>query len=122
MASGMKFDMSQMLQGLSECESKTLAAVHKYADTSAGKLESHAKVHAPWQNHTGDARRRLKGDSLPVENGFKLRLAHGVEYGIWLEVANERRFAIIEPTIRQVGSSEIMPGFNRLLDRLGGGK
>lgn len=122
MASGFRFDATQLLEGMADFQTKAEAAIQKYAETSAGKLESTAKTDAPWQNHTGDARRRLKGDALPVENGFKLRLAHGVEYGIWLEVANERRFAIIEPTIRKVGSSEIMPGFTRLLDRLGGGK
>ena len=122
MSASFKFDLSSLVSSLDGAESKLEAALRVYADTSAAKLESSAKENARWQDRTGDARRRLKGDALPVPEGYKLRLAHGVEYGIWLELANERRFAIIEETIQRVGSTEIMPGFERLMDRLGGVK
>lgn len=120
MSTPFRMDMSGLINGLVESEDRAQAAIKRYADTSAEKLEAYAKQNARWQNHTGDARRRLKGDSLPVQNGYKLRLAHGVDYGIFLEMAHERRFAIIEETIQRLGSTEIMPGFEHLLDRLGG--
>lgn len=122
MSTSFKFDLSGIANGLSGAEDKIQAALKAYAESSAIKLEASAKENARWQDRTGDARRRLKADALPVTEGYKLRLAHGVEYGIWLELANERRFAIIEETIQQVGSTEIMPGFERLMDRLGGVK
>jgi hypothetical protein len=37
-----------------------------------------------------------------------------------LELANEKRFAIIQPAIEYVGAFEIMPGFERLIERLNG--
>lgn len=122
MSSDLRMDQDDLEGGLSDFEARLMEAVRAYAQASANKLEAYAKENARWQNHTGDARRRLKGDSLPIENGYKLRLAHGVDYGVFLEMAHERRFAIIEETIQRVGSSEILPGFQHLLDRLGGGR
>lgn len=122
MSSDLRMDQDDLERGLSDFEARLMEAVRAYAQASANKLEAYAKENARWQNHTGDARRRLKGDSLPIENGYKLRLAHGVDYGVFLEMAHERRFAIIEETIQRVGSSEILPGFQHLLDRLGGGR
>lgn len=122
MSSDLRMDQDDLERGLSDFEARLMEAVRAYAQASSNKLEAYAKENARWQNHTGDARRRLKGDSLPIENGYKLRLAHGVDYGVFLEMAHERRFAIIEETIQRVGSSEILPGFQHLLDRLGGGR
>lgn len=119
MTSSFHFDPEKLLRGLENFESKSQAAIRKYAETSANKLETEAKINARWENHTGDARRRMKGDSLPVAEGYKLRLAHGVDYGIFLELAHERKFAIIEETIDRVGTSDIMPGFQNLMGRLG---
>ena len=99
--------------------SRAEVALSMYAQDSALKLQNAAKENRPWTDRTGHARQRLFADSTRVQNGYQLRLAHGVDYGIWLEFAHERRFAIIEPTITYVGTFEIMPGLNKLLDRLG---
>lgn len=120
MNSGFTFDLSGLLEGMTSAEDRVDAAVRRLAEVGAIKLEDSAKQNARWEDRTGDARRRLKGDVLPVSNGYKLRLAHGVDYGKWLELAHEKRYAIIEETIQKVGSDEIMPAFRRLLDRLGG--
>lgn len=121
MSNPFRMDVDTILRGLSDMDDRTDAAIRRFAGTSAEKLEAYAKENARWENRTGDARRRLKGDVLSVENGYKLRLAHGVDYGVFLELAHEREYAIIEETIETVGSSDIMPGFNHLMDRLGGG-
>lgn len=114
-----KFDPSDLLNGLTKFESKSDAAVAAYAETSALKLQNYAKENRRWTDRTGHARQRLTGTSGKVADGYKLTLAHGVDYGIWLELAHEKRFAIIQETIQTVGSNEIMPGFQRLLERLG---
>ena len=54
-----------------------------------------------------------------MDNGYRITLAHGVDYGIWLELAHEKKYAIIPETIRVVGDGEILPGFERLIERLG---
>ena len=119
MSANFKIDASKLLSRLESTETRSMAAIRMFAETGATKLESAAKENARWQDRTGHARQRLKGDALPVAKGYKLRLAHGVDYGKWLELAHERRFAIIEETIEYVGTFEIMPGFKKLLNRLG---
>ena len=116
---GFNLDISDLVKGLEKFESKSDAAISAYAQTSALKLQNYAKQHHPWTDRTGHARQRLTGSSYKVEKGYELSLAHGVDYGIWLELAHEKRFAIIDPTINYVGNNEIMPGFQRLLERLG---
>lgn len=113
-----KFDASMLEGGLLNFENKAQAAIRMYAETSALKLQNSARKNARWTDRTGHARQRLTGDVLIVSNGYKLRLAHGVDYGKWLELAHEKRFAIIQETIDSVGTYEIMPGFQQLLKRL----
>lgn len=113
-----KFDKSMLDGGLLDFENKAQAAIRMYAEQSALELQNNARQNARWTDRTGHARQRLTGDVLVASNGYKLRLAHGVDYGIWLELANEKRFAIIPETIEYVGTFQIMPGFERLLKRL----
>lgn len=114
-----KFDAKGLLNGLAEFGDRADRGIQMYAETSALKLQNHARQNAKWTDRTGHARQRLTGDVLIVSNGYKLRLAHGVDYGKWLELAHEKRFAIIFPTIQEVGTNQIIPGFEKLLERLG---
>lgn len=118
MSAGFSLDTSKLFAGMSELETKAQAAVRMYAETSALKLQNYARKNRPWTDRTGQARQRLTGDVLIASNGYRLRLAQGVDYGIFLELEHEKRFAIIMPTIEYIGSNEIMPGFRNLLERL----
>lgn len=118
---GLTMDFSSLLAGLSEAESRTEAAIRLYAETAAQKLQDSARENARWTDRTGHARQRLTGSSYPVTEGYKLSLSHGVDYGIWLELANEKKYSIIPETIEYVGTFEIMPGFEKLMEKLGGG-
>lgn len=118
MSSSFKLDASSLESGLNALMNRSQAATRMYAETSATKLQNYARNNAPWTDRTGQARQRLTGTAMIVANGYKLRLAHGVNYGIWLELAHEKRFAIIQPTIL-ANTGEIMEGFNGLLERLG---
>lgn len=120
MASGFSFDISGMLTGLSEFESKQDAAVRMLAEQGAQKLQDSARENRKWTDRTGQARQRLHGYVGKIPEGYRISLAHGVDYGIWLELAHEKRFAIIPQTIEYVGTFEIMPGFERLIERLNG--
>lgn len=53
----------------------------------AGRMEGEAKVRAPWTDRTSTARRSIHGDvDVKVPNRvFTLYLAHGVQYGRYLE-------------------------------------
>lgn len=117
----MKFTMNtaMLMMGLKKVESRAMIAIRMYAQTSVKKLESDAKANARWTDRTGDARKRLIGYLTETPTAVRLNLSHGVDYGIWLELANEKRFAIVEPTIRMT-SPYILRDFQGLLNRLGG--
>ena len=114
----MQLDDSEIRKNLQEMMS--MAAVKMYAETQAKNLEGYAKENRPWTDRTGDARKRLTGYVTEIENGYRINLAHGVDYGIWLELAMEKRFAILEPTIRLKGA-EVIRGARQLWKNLQGG-
>lgn len=114
-----KFDKSKLERGLSQFQDKAMAAIEMKVSTKyAPKLQENAQLNARWENQTGEARRRLNGSYEVVSDGFKLILAHGVSYGIWLEMAHEKRYAIIMETIEYVGTYEIMPDFEKFIEKL----
>lgn len=118
MAGNIRWDISSIVEGLKQLRLKTEAAILTYGNTQATKLESYAKQNAPWTDRTGDARRRLSCKCEKVDSGIRLTLSHGVDYGLWLEIAKEKRYAIIEPTIR-LKSQDVMAGFANLMEGLG---
>lgn len=116
-ASSFKFDAKSLLQGLSTTESKADAAIRMYAETAAVNLEAYMKSNRPWVDRTGNAKARLTASVQKLMDGYRIALAHGVTYGIWLELANEKRYAIIQPTIL-AKSNEVFEGYEHLLDKL----
>lgn len=107
-----------MEEGLSLFENKADIALKAYAETAAKKVESYAKTHAIWEDRTGDARKRLTGSVIHSSRGYKIKIAHGVNYGKWLELANEKLYSICKPSIDAM-SPEVLRGMNKLLERLG---
>ena len=119
MADGFHLDISGLLRGLEGHETRADAAIRMYAEQSALQLQNAAKENRPWVDRTVHARQRLRCSVTTISNGYRLILAHGVDYGLWLELAHEKKYSIIPKTIEYVGTFEIMPGFERLLERLG---
>ena len=74
------------------------AGLHALLLNWAGTMEDYAKSHAPWTDRTGHARQSLHGGVDTDGGQFVLYLSHGVEYGIWLELAHGRNYAIVGPT------------------------
>ena len=115
----MRMDISNMAARLESMSERADAAVRVFAEQGATKLRSNAQSNAKWTDRTGHARERLNAYVSATATGYRITLAHGVDYGIWLELAHEKRFAIIPQTIEYVGAFEIMPAFTRFLERLG---
>lgn len=113
-----RFDYSKLASGLIGAEYRVNLAIRMYAEQGALQLQNYAKEHRRWTDRTGHARQRLTGYVGKISFGYRVYLAHGVDYGIWLELAHEKKYSIIPETIQYVGTTEIMPGFERLLERL----
>lgn len=118
--SGLSFKLDDLYKGLDKLEDKSDSAIRMYAETGGQKLVSSAKENRKWTDRTGRARASLNSSVAKISSGYRIYLAHGVNYGIYLELAHEKRFAIIPQTIEYVGTFEIVPGFEKLLERLGG--
>lgn len=59
----------------------------------------YAKESAPWSDRTGSARDGLEVDVYEEDGAVSLVLFHTVDYGLWLEVIQSGRFAVIMPTL-----------------------
>lgn len=75
----------------------------RIAHEQAAEMQAYARSNAPWQDRTGAARAGLTATVEETGPIGTIVLSHGVDYGIWLEVANGGRFAIIAPTIDVFG-------------------
>ena len=109
-----KFDANNLIKGLAEREIKTRAALGLYADTVAKKMETHAKSNKPWVDRTGRAKQSLNSSCKWVGDVARVELSHGVYYGIYLELCNEKKYAIIKPTI-DIISPQAIRGLNKIL-------
>lgn len=89
------------------------AEVVLLAQRWAGTLEARAKTHAPWTDRTSNARNGLFGTTEVRGNEIIIRIGHTIEYGVFLELANEGRFAILKPTITD-STAEIFDSYRKL--------
>lgn len=90
-------------------ERRTLVA----AEAFAPRAERHMKERAPWTDRTGAARNGLTARAEPRPHGAAVVLAHGVDYGIWLEIAHSGHYAIVIPSV-----VDLAPDFMALAARI----
>lgn len=118
MAFQLEYDKSTLSKNLDKMSVKLGAVVLMYAATKASELQSKMKLNRPWTDRTGMAKALLNAKvSQPNKNIVRITLAHGVDYGIWLELAHEKNYAIIAPTIREEGP-RIIEDLNNLMSKL----
>lgn len=103
--------------GLSGKLNKAMAAAVEYAATQS---ETSMKRNAPWQDQTANARNGLHTLAFHEGTTHGYHLAHGVPYGIWLEVRWDGRYGIIPQSVQE-GGMMVMSLMAKLLAGLGGG-
>ena len=122
MAFTLDYQKSTLAKGVGTLDDKLNVALLMYATTKASTIEGKMKSNRPWTDRTGEAKRQLTVKvSKPKPEIIRLTLAHGVNYGIWLEFAHEKNYAIIAPTVNQEGPN-LITGLANLMNRMGGGK
>lgn len=78
--------------------------VRNLVDYYAGVMEQWMKINAGWTDRTGNARQTLSAQVEAISRDMmEIILAGGVDYFIWLELANAGRFAIIGPALDYFG-------------------
>ena len=118
MAFRLDYNGSSLKRNLDNMSTKLGAVILMYSATKASELQSKMKLNRPWTDRTGMAKAMLSAKvSQPSQNIVRITLAHGVSYGIWLELAHEKNYAIIAPTIREEGP-RIIEDLGDLMSRL----
>lgn len=95
--------IEEMKKNLEQIPERTSAALYAYGRTAAASLQGEAQRNRPWTDRTAQARQRIKGYCVKTDTGIRIYLAHGVDYGVYLEFANEKKYAVIYPTLRRKG-------------------
>ncbi len=103
-----------LLKAIEQYGAKVLVAVHAVADFIAQRLQDDARRDAPWTDRTGNARSGLFSlvDDA-AEKIVSIYLAHTMDYGVFLELANGGRYAVIMKTIEKDA-----PLLKQMLDEL----
>lgn len=109
-----RVDISKLEKALDNMETKSQVAIKMFATEGAKKFQNYAKLHRPWTDRTGHARQRLTGWVETFSDKTRIHIGHGVDYGVYLELSHEKRYAILQPTVNAV-SPEILEGFKELL-------
>ena len=118
MAFQLNYDKSTLKKNMDKMSTKLGAVILMYAATKASELQAKMKINRPWTDRTGMAKALLNAKvSQPNENIVRIALTHGVDYGIWLELAHGKNYAIIAPTIREEGP-RIVEDLNNLMSKL----
>lgn len=113
----MPLDLSEIYENLRKLPDAVEKAVLAYGKTAGEKLRVKAVEDRPWTDRTAHARQRLHSDVKRIETGIRIILAHGVEYGVYLELAHEKKYAVIYPTLLEMGPS-VMEGLEGLFYRI----
>lgn len=74
-------------------------------------------IRLKWRDRTTVARQRVNTTVETVPEGYRLRLAHGVWYGVYLEQTLGKVYAVIEPALK-TKSPEILKGWGIVLAKL----
>ena len=91
-----------VMRNLESFPKKLKAALAMDSQNIAYSMEAWAKSNAPWTDRTGHARQFLRS-TVKWQNSdtLMISLSHHANYGIYLELCNAGRYAILEKAIAQ---------------------
>jgi hypothetical protein len=82
---------------------KVEEAIEEVSKMLAKEIEMEMKSKAPWKDQTGKARRELAAEAGKTGKDIvEMFIVHGVDYGVYLELARGQRYAIIQPTMQRM--------------------
>lgn len=95
-------------------EKKVRASIGVYADTAAKKMEGEAKRDGPWIDRTTNARNSIQGNSGWQGNKAVITLSGNMDYSPYLELAREKKYAVLVPTIQR-NAPDIINGYKKVV-------
>lgn len=120
MGDGVTWDSRDLARKLFEVPEKADRALTAIVHLYSPRVEAHAKTNAPWTDRTSNARNGLFARPVTDKGRrYAVVLAHTVNYGIWLEIRNAGRYAVINPTVNTMGP-QVMRTASHLFDAMFG--
>lgn len=99
MATGFRIELSELDHNLRNFDDRARAAISKVMLYQAAGSETYMRTHARWTDRTTNARNGLFATVIHnTSDNWLMVLSHGVDYGIWLEVIQGGKYAIVRPT------------------------
>ncbi len=75
------------------------SSIFLLAQQFAAEIESWMKANASWDDRTGNARQTLQAEAEQELTEIAIRIFHGVDYGVYLELSNQGQYAILGPAL-----------------------
>lgn len=114
MSSKFTFSGGALQANIRQVPDKVDAMVTKVTDYYGVRGENTMRKDAPWQDRTTNARNGLHVVVEHTRDRHTLTFAHGVPYGIWLEVRWAGKYSIIMPSVLKEGRA-MMKSFKKIL-------
>lgn len=93
----------QVIKNLYKWATMKKAGIEGVSRVASLNTQNYARANKRWQDRTGNARAGLNGGYFwETPEILKLFIAHSVDYGVYLELANDRKYAILSESINKV--------------------
>lgn len=112
-----RMNTKEITREIGRLDQKAKLAIRAIVERNAVEGLGYAKVSAPWTDQTGAARAGLSANTEHSSSSHKIIFAHGVHYGIWLEVKNSGKYEIILPTVARTGG-QIMSDLSGMFGKM----
>jgi predicted peptidase len=108
--------LAEVLSNLGKWAEEKRAGCEGVARVTAVNAQNYARQNHPWINRTGHAQAGLNGGSFwESPSILKTYLAHSMSYGVFLELANDRKYQILEESLNQYKDS-FYNGIKRIME------
>nr|DAZ68484.1 MAG TPA: type I neck protein [Caudoviricetes sp.] len=98
MANTITIDTSEFDSNIRQFNATMQAQLGVVGSTISRNMQTYAKANHPWTNRTYSAQNKLKGEYKLTDNDLDISIAHGVDYGYYLETRADfdGRYKILE--------------------------
>ena len=94
--------VDQVKNNISKIFETRKAKLYALALSYAGQAINKARKEKEWTDRTSQAVERMFTKAFIDDDEIGFFLSHGVIYGIYLELANDRKYEIIRPVIAEL--------------------
>ena len=94
-------NVNEVVNNIEILDDRLHTATLVICDTVARQMENYAKNNRRWTDRTTNARRGLRGRAYWQDSqNIVTAVMHSVNYGVWLELAQNKKYAILEESVR----------------------